>query len=304
MKLADDEVRRYHAEGILTVPGFLAQEWIDAFRAESDRATSASTAANFDAARVEMEPNQEPDGNRVRRIYEPCEYYPVFRDYSESPDILDAVEQLIGANLLLHYSKLNMKPAELGSVVDWHQDVAYYPLTNHDTLAVLLYLDDANEENGCLRVLPGRHRADPMDHTAEGVFQGRITEPIDESEPRNLPGNGRYGNLPARDDTPCLGAEPLRQTAPHAHHQLSGGRLLSGAYRQPDQRNRGVHAPGQRQSRRRSPLHLHAFPDPGLRSQGGLALRAPGDVARRPPHGLDAAMPDRSPDMRRQRISA
>ena len=188
MKLADDEVRRYHAEGILTVPGFLAQEWIDAFRAESDRATSASTAANFDAARVEMEPNQEPDGNRVRRIYEPCEYYPVFRDYSESPDILDAVEQLIGANLLLHYSKLNMKPAELGSVVDWHQDVAYYPLTNHDTLAVLLYLDDTNEENGCLRVLPGRHRADPMDHTAEGVFQGRITEPIDESEPRNLPG--------------------------------------------------------------------------------------------------------------------
>ncbi len=188
MKLTDDEVRHYHCEGILTVPGFLPQEWIDVFRAKSDRITSASTVENFDAARVEMEPDQEPDGNRVRRIYEPCEYYPVFRDYSESPDILDAVEQLIGANLLLHYSKLNMKPAELGSVVDWHQDVAYYPLTNHDTLAVLLYLDDADEENGCLRVLPGRHRADLMDHTAEGVFQGRITEPIDESEPRNLPG--------------------------------------------------------------------------------------------------------------------
>ena len=188
MKLTDDEVRRYHSEGILAVPGFLAQEWIDVFRTESDRITSVSTAANFDASRVEMEPNQEPGGNRVRRIYEPCEYYSVFRNYSESPDILDAVERLIGANLLLHYSKLNMKPAELGSVVDWHQDVAYYPLTNHDTLAILLYLDDADEDNGCLRVLPGRHRADLMDHTAEGVFQGRITEPIDESEPRNLPG--------------------------------------------------------------------------------------------------------------------
>ena len=135
-----------------------------------------------------MEPNQDAAGNRIRRIYEPCEYYPVFRDYSESPEMLDAVEQLIGADLLLHYSKVNMKPAELGSVVDWHQDVAYFPITNHDTLAVLLYLDDADEENGCLRVLPGRHRADLMDHTTEGVFQGRITESIDESGARNLPG--------------------------------------------------------------------------------------------------------------------
>ena len=188
MKLTEDQVGRYNNEGILTVPGFLTPKWIDAFRAEADRITSASTAASFDPARVEMEPNQDPAGKRIRRIYEPCEYYPVFRDYSESPEMLDAVEQLIGANLLLHYSKLNMKPAELGSVVDWHQDVAYFPVTNHDALAVLLYLDDADEENGCLRVLPGRHRADLMDHTTGGVFQGRITEPIDETRALNLPG--------------------------------------------------------------------------------------------------------------------
>ena len=188
MRLTDQDVARYNDEGILSVPDFLAPKWIDAFRAEADRLTAHSTVASFDPERVEMEPNQDPTGNSIRRIYEPCTYYPAFRDYSESPEMLDAVEQLIGPNILLHYSKLNMKPAERGSVVELHQDIAYYALTNHDSLAVLLYLDDADEENGCLRVLPSLHRGDLMDHTTEGVFQGRITEPIDESRARNLPG--------------------------------------------------------------------------------------------------------------------
>jgi len=188
MKLTDEDVRRYRSQGYVSVAGFMAPTWIEAFRAEADRIASVSTAAEHDPARVEMEPGQEPTGNKIRRIYEPCEYYPSFRDYAESAEILDAVEQLIGGNVLLHYSKLNMKPAEVGSVVEWHQDLAYYPLTNHDSLAVLLYLDDAGEENGCLKVLPGRHEADLMDHTAGGLFQGRVTEDVDEQNAENLPG--------------------------------------------------------------------------------------------------------------------
>jgi phytanoyl-CoA hydroxylase len=84
-------------------------------------------------------------------------------------------------NLLFHYSKLNMKPAVSGSVVEWHQDLAYYPLTNSDSLAVLLYLDNADRQNGCLQAIPGVHRNGILDHTSQGYFRGRITEPIDES---------------------------------------------------------------------------------------------------------------------------
>ena len=38
---------------------------------------------------------------------------------------------------MFHLSKVNMKPAALGSVVDWHQDLTYYPLTNTDSVTVL-----------------------------------------------------------------------------------------------------------------------------------------------------------------------
>jgi ectoine hydroxylase-related dioxygenase (phytanoyl-CoA dioxygenase family) len=190
MMLDERQVQDYRRQGFACVPDFVSAEDLAAFRGEIDRITAASAASAFDPARVEMEPNQGASGRVIRRIYEPCEHYAPFREYSESAAILDAVQQLIGDNLLLHYSKLNMKPAEIGSVVEWHQDLSYYPLTNHDSLAVLIYLDDADETNGCLRVLPGRHRADLMDHTASGVFQGCITEPVDETAAVNLAGGG------------------------------------------------------------------------------------------------------------------
>jgi ectoine hydroxylase-related dioxygenase (phytanoyl-CoA dioxygenase family) len=188
MMLGENHVQDYRRQGFASVADFVSPDCIAAFRREVDRIASASTASDFNPARVEMEPNRDSSGHVIRRIYEPCEHYPLFREYAESAAILDAVQQLIGDNLLLHYSKLNMKPAEVGSVVEWHQDLSYYPLTNHDSLAVLIYLDDADEANGCLRVLPGRHRAELMDHTASGVFQGCITEPIDETGAVNLAG--------------------------------------------------------------------------------------------------------------------
>jgi ectoine hydroxylase-related dioxygenase (phytanoyl-CoA dioxygenase family) len=75
-----------------------------------------------------------------------------------------------------------MKPPAIGSVVDWHQDLAYYPLTNSDSVSILTYLDNADRSNGCLQVLPGRHRRKLLNHTRNGYFQGRITEEVDGSE--------------------------------------------------------------------------------------------------------------------------
>ncbi|MGA9058297.1 MAG: phytanoyl-CoA dioxygenase family protein, partial [Terriglobia bacterium] len=107
---------------------------------------------------------------------------PKFRTLSESTKLLDAVEQLIGSHLTYHYSKINMKSPKIGAVVEWHQDLAYYPLTNRDSVTVLFYLDNANSRNGCLRVVPGCHAGPLMDHTRGGFFQGRVTEAVDESK--------------------------------------------------------------------------------------------------------------------------
>ena len=63
-----------------------------------------------------------------------------------------------------------MKPPAIGSIVEWHQDLSYYPLTNGDSLAVLIYLDDTTIDNGCLQVIPGVHEQPLMDHTKNGYL--------------------------------------------------------------------------------------------------------------------------------------
>ena len=134
------QVEQFNTRGYTVCPGFLSADQVDALLAETARATHGHTLAEHDAERMEMEPGQAPEGTAVRRLYEPCSYYDVFEQLSEGEMLLDCVEQLFGPNLLFHYSKLNMKPAEVGSVVEWHQDLSYYPLTNTDSLAVLFYL--------------------------------------------------------------------------------------------------------------------------------------------------------------------
>ena len=189
--LTNDQIEQYARDGYTVYPGFLGNEDVAAYLRDIDTISAGNTRSSHDKARLEMEPSQAPDGTLVRRIYDPCTYYERFRALSESASLLDCIQQLLGPNLVFHYSKINMKPPEIGSVVEWHQDLAYYPLTNSDSLAVLFYLDDADASNGCLKVIPGRHRNPLMDHTHDNTFQGKITEAVDEYDA--VPVEGKAG---------------------------------------------------------------------------------------------------------------
>ena len=186
--LTPAQVEHYHAEGYVTLPGFLSAEEIAAFLSEMDAVSTGHTLADHDATRMEMEPNQPPDGTQVRRLYEPCSHYEVFRAFSESERLLDAVGALLGPDLVFHYSKVNMKPAGVGSPVEWHQDLSYYPLTHRGSVSILFYLDDATVENGCLQVIPRRHQSELLSHSTDGFFQGRVTEAVDQSLAVPIPG--------------------------------------------------------------------------------------------------------------------
>jgi len=184
--LSAEQVRQYQEQGFCVCHGFLDQQELATFHDEIEQISAGSTLANHDETKLEMEPDQAPNGTAVRRIYEPCGNYGRFRAFSQADKLLDAVEQLVGPNLTFHYSKINMKPSGVGSVVEWHQDLSYYPLTNQDSLAVLLYLDDADRTNGCLKIIPGMQRA--YDHSRNGFFQGKITEPVDDSKAVDIEG--------------------------------------------------------------------------------------------------------------------
>ena len=188
-----EQVAHYHREGYVLYPDFLSGEELAALHEEIARISSGHTKANHDRTRMEMEPNQPPDGTLVRRIYEPCTHYDVFRDFSESARLLDCVSQLFGPNLMFHYSKINMKPPGIGSPVEWHQDLSYYPMTNRDSVSILFYLDDASVENGCLQVIPRRHTGPLLSHSTDGFFRGKVTVSVDDTEA--VPIEGKAGTV-------------------------------------------------------------------------------------------------------------
>ena len=184
------QIDHYNREGYVVYPDFIFGDGLASLKTEIDRISEGNTKENHDDERMEMEPGQDPDGTLVRRIYEPCTFYEPFRSFSESTALLDCVEQLFGPNLIFHYSKINMKPQNIGSIVEWHQDLSYYPLSNRDSVSILFYLDDTSEENGCLKVIPRCHNAPLMSHSTEGFFRGKVTEEVNDSEAVLLEGTG------------------------------------------------------------------------------------------------------------------
>ena len=120
----------------------------------------------------------EPGDNGVaRRIWSPTKQHTAFERAAAHPELLDHVEALIGPDILFHYSKLHLKAPQVGSVVDWHQDFAYYPHTNTDLVTGLIYLDDTTIENAALQVVPGSHLQGLANHYVDGFFRGKVSGP-------------------------------------------------------------------------------------------------------------------------------
>ena len=85
-------------------------------------------------------------------------------DLMRDARILDAVEDLIGPDILCWNSIFWIKEARNPSYVSWHQDLTYWGLDCDDLVTVWVALSPATEESGCMRVLPGSHRKELLPH--------------------------------------------------------------------------------------------------------------------------------------------
>lgn len=80
------------------------------------------------------------------------------------PRILDAVEDLLGPDLLVWSSSFFIKEAHDPSYVSWHQDSTYWGLSHPDVVTAWLALTVSDVPNGCMRVIRGSHLRDQVPH--------------------------------------------------------------------------------------------------------------------------------------------
>jgi phytanoyl-CoA hydroxylase len=172
--LTSTQIESYREDGYLVVADVIALDKVATARAKLTELIEASRRVSASDAIYDLEDAHTQENPRVRRIKDPHNVDKVYADLLKGPEITDLVVQLIGQDLRMEHTKLNIKPARGGEPVEWHQDWAFYPHTNDDILEVGVMIEDCTLENGPMLMIPGSHRGPVFDHHYQGYFAGAM----------------------------------------------------------------------------------------------------------------------------------
>ena len=242
-QLNSESVSVYQQQGFLLLPAYFSQDEILAVKSCLPHILSARTERTI----------FEPDGQTVRSVYGVHKDCELVARLSRHPLLVSAARQLLGGEVYLYQSKLNLKPAFAGTAWDWHQDYTYWhnedamPAPRAVNIAVFLDDDEASELRGgapagyasalaateygpdeqdkksnedwlILRsgVLPSATRADrKFDTCAERIRVGECSRSARSSTTRSA----------TRQFARCAG--PTAFDAPTATHRTSPGRVTT-----------------------------------------------------------------------------
>lgn len=151
----------------MTTTKGLSEEAVARFRRDGYyapvRAMSREEAAGY---RRRLEAFEAGQGRAIPPQYRQKAHllFPWLADLVRRPEILDAVEDVLGPNLLVWSTSFFIKEANDPAYVSWHQDSTYWGLSAPEVVTAWVAFSDSNHENGCLRVVPGTHTLDQVEH--------------------------------------------------------------------------------------------------------------------------------------------
>jgi ectoine hydroxylase len=114
----------------------------------------------------------ERDNVTVRSVYGVHQNLAEINEVARHPQLLGVARQLVGDEVYVHQSKVNIKAPFAGDQWEWHQDYIYWlqndGIVKPDLINVSVFLDDVTEFNGPLTFIPGSHR--------DGVLAGTLVD--------------------------------------------------------------------------------------------------------------------------------
>ena len=147
MGLAEDAALRYHRDGYLSPISVFSPAEALAYRAKLE-AIEASGRLPAGALRSK------------------CHLLLTWVDeIVRHANVLDAVEGIIGPNILVWGTSFFIKEPRNKSFVSWHQDLTYWGLEPADIITAWIALSPSTRENGAMRVLPASHTMEVLPHT-------------------------------------------------------------------------------------------------------------------------------------------
>ncbi len=169
-KLSEQQIESYKRDGFLSPVDIFSQAEAATMREALEAAEAKWPEAFVGSARNNAHYNIK-----------------VLDEIVHNSDLVDAVEDLIGPDILNYGTVLFIKEARDPGFVSWHQDARYMGLEPHIGVTAWVALSPSNAESGCMQMIPGSHLENIRDHNdtfgEENILtRGQEIVDIDESK--------------------------------------------------------------------------------------------------------------------------
>jgi ectoine hydroxylase-related dioxygenase (phytanoyl-CoA dioxygenase family) len=155
--LSDNQIREYEQDGVVFPLKVLSEE------------EAAQARVALETLRTAL--GEQAHYQRFRNLHL---FHSWARELTIHPRILDAVEDIIGPDILVHGTGLFWKPPRDPAYVSWHQDGFNAKLSELRYVTAWVALTDSSTDNGCMRVVRGSHHDGIVSHDFTSVSPDNI----------------------------------------------------------------------------------------------------------------------------------
>jgi len=148
--LSSNQLKQYEDEGFISPINIFSKEKAKKIRNE-----------------IELIEKKIPEELEKSGRYNAHLISPLLDEVAHNSKILDAVQSLIGENILVCGTTLFIKNPNKQGFVSYHQDAKYIGLEPHNWVTAWVAITDSNEKNGCMRMWSGSHKDNLKEHDQE-----------------------------------------------------------------------------------------------------------------------------------------
>ncbi|MEW2314930.1 ectoine hydroxylase [Streptomyces bauhiniae] len=180
------ELEGFERDGFLTVDQIITPAEVQVYRRELDRLVGDP------AIRADERSIVEPQSGEIRSVFEVHRLSELFANLVHDERVVGRARQILGSDVYVHQSRINVKPGFGASGFYWHSDFETWHaedgLPNMRTVSVSIALTENYDTNGGLMIMPGSHKtylgcagATPKDNYKKSLQMQDAGTPSDEA---------------------------------------------------------------------------------------------------------------------------
>ncbi|OEU96869.1 ectoine hydroxylase [Streptomyces oceani] len=184
--IAATDLAGYERDGFLTVDQLITPDEVAVYQAELERLTSDPELRDDERSIV------EPQSQKIRTVFEVHQLSEVFARLVRDPRLVGRARQILGSDVYVHQSRINVKPGFGATGFYWHSDFETWHaedgLPHMRTVSVSIALTRNHDTNGGLMIMPGSHLtflgcsgATPKDNYKKSLQMQDAGTPSDEA---------------------------------------------------------------------------------------------------------------------------